>query len=221
MSSDPESLLKLPRAYSLPYEWGHFSVTEDAHLAYGLVPLTANIISGGGIDKSKMPPNAVEIILASPYEDPSWEKFDSEPADGFTTQIFVSQAHITAKRGLQIAVSFQKTRDQMVKAELEKKAHEIGIGLDLLYLRSKALNNIDPRVEIEPEISKTLIHGAHKGLLPAISLGMQRRRGKIARLSPLSNVRSIQEAQTIADDVHNDLCPEYFEQKFNQSLQSI
>lgn len=59
--------LGLPLAYTIPHAWGGLHVTESAHKAYEIVPLSPHVIQCGAItDKDEQP--QVDIMLIGPDE---------------------------------------------------------------------------------------------------------------------------------------------------------
>lgn len=57
-------------AYTAPYEWGNFSVTQIAHEAYGLQPFTSDVEAGEGPSPKRLEPGSPEVwvVLAGPGE---------------------------------------------------------------------------------------------------------------------------------------------------------
>lgn len=62
-------------AYTIPYEWGNFYVSQEAKDSYGLIPLTAEAQSGSPVDHISTPGNPdFSITVVGPNE-----FFDNEP----------------------------------------------------------------------------------------------------------------------------------------------
>lgn len=215
-----EKYFHRPIAYSLPHDWGHFSVSEAAHDAYKLVPLTPNVTKAG-IDRSILSSKAIEILLLGPAEDPSWSQINVPRGKEATSRIKVSQPYITAAKGIQIICSFERTRQEILAAELEKHARLNKVNVKQLINSFATTDGIPVGEHLDQHVSTTLIHGLYQALFLSVEQGYMERRVPLLRWLPISAVLDRLSAKTVADEVHNDLCPEYFEQQFEPSLPSV
>lgn len=92
--------LSLPLEYSIPFDTGSLHVTQAAHEAYCMIPLSPNVIEGGQLDRKDTVGPKIDIILIGPNE------FDTSGGDMLT------KSHVY-KDGVGLVVGFSDTHAQM------------------------------------------------------------------------------------------------------------
>lgn len=206
-------LAEKPLAYSLPYEWGHFSVTPAADAAYELQPLSTDIIRGG-IDRATLPADATEILLVGPdeYTDPDLSRTPSEKT---VSRIWVTTPAVTATRGIQIACGFEKTRRELLAATLKKAAQDNNVSVAQLMSSYESETGLPTQEFHAQHISRQQLHA----LLPAIHAhlvqGYQARRRWLRwNMEPLDFKR----AYAVTTDIHADFCSDHFNHQLKEQL---
>ncbi|HVV67092.1 MAG TPA: hypothetical protein VHB72_03415 [Candidatus Saccharimonadales bacterium] len=211
-----EHLIEGPMAYSVPHRWGHFSVTEAADAAYDLVPLTPNVVKGG-IDRKTLAPNAIEVILVSPDEDQFWSAPTIERSAVESDGIHVSEPYITVCKGMQLTCSFEKTRQEMLAAEIERQASFHGVSTEELSTSYGTKDGATVPEYLAHIAGAKFVNSLRPVLLAGLAEGHMKR-SILPRLLSWSAIKASCDTILIAEDVYNDLSPEYFEQQFGPLL---
>jgi hypothetical protein len=205
-------------AYSLPHEWGHFSVTHAADVAYEFKPLTPDI-EWKGKDETTLPEGDTEILLVGPNEFKTGGMMSPEPA-GNTSSVWISEPIITAARGIQIVCGFGKTRQEILTATLQQVARSNNLSMRQLMASHEAETGLPAKEFHAQQISKILLHELlYPRMLASVALGYQNRRRRWLRR--VSEPQDLTKAKSVIDDIHANLCIDDFNQKLKQSLDVI
>lgn len=205
-----------PLAYSLPHEWGHFSVTPAADTAHQLQPLTPDIVQGG-TDRASLPKNATEILLVGPEELVDWDTVTTQPKEEAISRIMISPL-VTATRGVQIVCSIERTRQQILDDELQKQAQANNTDMKTLLTSFKSEAGLPVIEAINQQVNKDIVHTLlYPVMITCLAEAYQQRR----RFMPLAFMLSdVAKAEKVVDDIHADLCSDIFDQKNKENLES-
>jgi hypothetical protein len=131
-TAPPRNDVQEPIQYSIPYKWGDWHVSETAHDAYGLVPLTADVLPGYvSQDKTELRPNT-QIFLVTPGE----LGIPEIPSGGFFVRPILS------KHGVEITIALGENAEELTSRLQESTLQAIGehTGLDVDNLKRDAID---------------------------------------------------------------------------------
>ena len=95
--------------YELPFAWGSLHVTEQAHKAYGLAPLTtASLENESGVSMPNLPDFRTHIWLVAPDELP----FTIEAFPGLPLTMGAAMTEVTPS-GIEVICGFDKTATEI------------------------------------------------------------------------------------------------------------
>lgn len=151
--------MEAPVSYTLPFKWGNFNVTEAAHEAYELTPLTGKIVHGGGRDTNEPAYSdglGVDIWLTGPDE---FEAADREPSQ--LSGIKVANETYLHRQGIGLQIKFDKSRNvlkQGMAADIEAQTDGVGAE-DLMAINSPFEEPVPLMEVIDKDISRLMVHG--------------------------------------------------------------
>lgn len=118
----------VPMEYTVPYDWGRLHVSGDAHSAYGMQPLTADILEGGSLRGYGLNPLNIDIFLLGPNQVPH------SPDDDQAGDMYVTSRHL--KRGVVVSIGLSNSQT------------ELHTQLGELVAKSITENNNEPDIDI-------------------------------------------------------------------------
>lgn len=97
----------LPLEYTIPYRWGSLQVTEEAHEAYGLIPLTLTV-EADKHDELPKTNSSIDLLIVGP------DQLVDEDAK-YQGRIMISSTAKTSKDKIQIAMGLNGDLDTINK----------------------------------------------------------------------------------------------------------
>jgi hypothetical protein len=205
-----------PMAHTLPYNWGRLVVSKEADTAYGLVPLSGDVVKGDEplADSCK---NPVEVAFLGPAEIPEPLFNKTAPQEWSTAHGAILTRH-TSNR-MQVVFGFNRSTDEMVEAELTKAAKQYGVSVEYIRENFKDTEHEAPiEQRLAFEAPNAMLHGVLPMMYQAITEERYRRpQGVLSRLFTRMHGYDLGievEAGLIRDDIHASFCRHHFEAQF-------